>query len=94
MPDEDPFCASLPSELCWGMHSNSSLHSRRLCEVGNRISRELLDILRSTERDGKCWGDHGKWSVDRKSLAVHLSQILYGAIFAWLGPEMPCFSKC
>lgn len=38
--------------------------------------------------------DHRKWSHDRKCFAVHLSQILYGATSGWLGPEMPCFSKC
>lgn len=38
MPDEDPFCTSLPSELYWGMHSNSSLHGCRLCQVGSRTS--------------------------------------------------------
>lgn len=49
MPDEDPFCASLPSELCWGVHSNSSLCSCRLCKVGGRTSR---DLLYSTEQNG------------------------------------------
>lgn len=42
MPNEDTFCTSLPSQLYWGMCSNSSLHSYRLRKVGSRISRELV----------------------------------------------------
>ncbi|NWU51503.1 PREP protein, partial [Dromas ardeola] len=47
---EDPFCTALPSELYWGMHSNSPLRHCRLCKVGNGISRELLCVLCSTKR--------------------------------------------
>lgn len=50
LPNEDSFCPSLPGELCWGVHSNSSLHSCRLRKVGSRASRELLHVGLSTER--------------------------------------------